>query len=583
MIRTDWRATPMALAPGRHKVSRRTPLGWMIPALATVLLVSLPLVYLVVRAGQNGWLDYFHAVATPHVGALVLRTGLLVVGAVALAAVIALPAAWLVVRSDLPGRRLWAVLIALPLVFPTYVSAFALVAVLGPRGYLQSWLSPLGVTALPEWIYGYSGALLALSLFTYPYVYLPLVAALRDLDPALEESARSLGASRWSAFFTIVLPQLRPALGAGSLLVGLYALSDFGAVSIVRYSTLTLSIYNAYSTLFDRTKAAALATVLVLLTAAVIAWEAWQRRQAQPSRSRPSRPATPVALGRRSFWAYAFLGVLVTLSLLLPVGVIGYWGLRGGRIATPSAPWSEVGAALLNSLTIAGIAAGLAVLLSVPLAVWAVRYPSRLARAVERLAFAGYALPGLVIALSLVFFSVRHARPLYQTLPLLALAYLVRFLPQAVAATRSALAMVAPSFEEAARSLGRSPLEVLRTVTLPMIMPGVLTGGALVFLTSMKELPATLLLRPIGFETLATTIWSYAAEAIYSAASLPALVLVAVTALPLYFLVIRPVLGERSPASRPVQASAAPAELEPEDFRRSATQAQEPRALWGEV
>ena len=226
----------------------------------------MPLVYIYVRAaggGLSGW-----AKETLSLSALLLvgRTLLLVGGVVAVAVTIAVPLAWLVARTDLPARRIWAVIVALPLVFPSYVAAFAVVAVLGPRGYLQGWLQPFGVERLPEWAYGYCGALMALALFTYPYVYLLLVAGLSRLDPALEESARSLGSGRWETFFRVVLPALRPTLASGSLLVALYALSDFGAVSITRYTTLTVSIYNAYGSLFDRTVAASLSTVLVCLT-----------------------------------------------------------------------------------------------------------------------------------------------------------------------------------------------------------------------------------------------------------------------------------------------------------------------------
>lgn len=527
--------------------SARASAIWVVPAVLTALVVNLPLIYIFVRAGERGLAEYLDTIATPLVTALVMRTLLLVIGAVTLAIVIALPVAWLVVRTDLPGRRLWALLAALPIVFPSYVAAFTLVAVWGPKGAVQSWLTPFGVERLPELVYGYTGALCALGFFTYPYVFLPLVAALRELDPALEESARSLGASRWRCFMSVVLPQLQPALYAGTLLVALYTLADFGAVSIVRYNTFTLAIYNAYSTLFDRTVAASLATVLVLLTLFLITAEALLAHRQRPHRHRPIRPAERIPLGRWRWPCLGLLSVLALLTLVMPAGVIVFWGLRGLTIGHRPGQhvWQNLGESIVGSLTVSAWAALAAVVLSIPIAVWSVRYRGKLSRVVERLTYAGYALPGLVIALSLVFFSIRYLRPLYQSLPLLALAYVVRFQPQATAATRSALVALSPVFEETARSLGKTPAQILRGLVLPMILPGLLTGGALVFLTSMKELPATLLLRPTGFETLATDIWSYAAEAIYSAASLPALVLIAVTAGPLYLLVIRPILADR--------------------------------------
>ena len=532
--------TPSTLR--RRRRGEGAPLVWVVPAVATAVLVNLPLVYIFLRAGEKGWGGWLEVVHTPQTVDLFGRSVALVVGSVLVAVAVSLPAAWLVARTDLPARRLWATLVALPLVFPSYVAAFSLVAVLGPRGYAQGWLEPLGVERLPELAYGFSGALLALAFFTYPYIYLLLVAALRDLDPALEESARSLGAGPWRVFFTVVLPQLRQPLFAGSLLVALYALSDFGAVSIVRYNTFTLSIYNAYRGLFDRTNAATLATLLVIFTLLLVALEAFATRRVAPHRARAARPPLVVSLGPWRWPGLLALGGLVLFTLGMPLGVVGYWGVRA---LIQGKDLGRVGEAVWSSLSVSLLAALAAVVLALPLAAWSVRGKSPWARWTERMAYSGYALPGLVIALSLVFFSVRYARPIYQTVPLLVLAYVVRFLPEAIAAVRSALVAISPLFEEAARSLGRTRMQVLRELTLPMALPGVLSGAGLVFLTSMKELPATLLLRPTGFDTLAIDIWSHASEAIYSKAALPALTLLLATAPPLYYLVIRPALKSR--------------------------------------
>lgn len=521
---------------------RRAPAVLVVPAVAVAVLVNVPLVYIFVRAGGGGLDAYLESILSPLIATLLWRTLALVVGSVALSLLLAVPLAWLVVRTDLPGRRFWAVTGALPLVFPSYVAAFALVAFLGPRGYLQGWLEPLGVATLGEMAYGYSGALLALSLFSYPYIYLLLVAALRGLDPALEESSVSLGVGRFTTFFRVTLPQLRGPLYAGSLLVALYALSDFGAVSIVRYNTFTLSIYNAYRSLFDRTIAASMASVLVLLTLGFILLEAWLAHRVRPGSSRPPRPAPRLPLGRYKVPALVFVSGLTLAAVALPVGVVGFWGVRALQVGNPL---GTAGQAAWNSFLASGLAAGVAVLLAVPPAAWSVRSSSKLAKITERLCHSGYALPGLVIALSLVFFVARWVRPLYQTLALLILAYVIRFLPQALGAARSALAAVSPAFEEVARSLGRGTISVLSTLTLPLVRPGLLAGGGLVFLTAMKELPATLLLRPTGFETLATRVWTAAAEGIYSEAAVPALMLVAVSAVPVYLLSIRPVLEDR--------------------------------------
>lgn len=540
MTAGDSVAAPGALAPPPSKRFRWAAAA----ALATALAANLPLAYLFVRATEAGLGRYAELVFSAQTFALASRSVLLVAGVLAVSIPLAVGLAWLVTRTDLPGYRAWAVAAALPLVFPSYVAALAWISIWGPRGFAQQALEPLGVESLPAWAYGYPGALAVLALFTYPYIYLLAVAALRAADPATEEAARSLGSGRWRTFFTAVLPQLRPAILGGSLLVALYTLSDFGAVSIVRFNTFTLAIYNAYQGLFDRTTAAVLATVLVLLTLAVIAIEARLSSRQRPVRRASARPAPRVALGRWKAPALAGVAALVALNLLAPLAVIFYWAARA---LSAGNPLGVVSTAALRSLGVAAVAAAVAVALSLPVSIWSVRRGGRAAAVVLRASYSGYALPGLVIALALVFFATRLAPGLYQTTVLLVAGYVVRFLPEAISASSSALRSLAPSFEEAARSLGRGPWSVLRTITLPLIRPGLLAGGGLVFLTTMKELPATLILRPTGFDTLATRVWTAASEGIYSQAALPSLVLVAVSSVPVYFLIVRPVMRERRP------------------------------------
>lgn len=511
-------------------------------AVLTALAVNLPLVYLLMRAGGRGWLAYEEAVLSVSTALLTLRTLALVAGVLMVTVPLATLLAWLVTRTDLPARRFWATTAALPLVFPSYVAALTFVAAYGPRGFVQRALAPLGVERLPEIAYGFSGAMVVLALYTYPYIYLLVAAALRSLDGAIEEASRSLGVGRWRTFFRAVLPQLLPALTGGSLLVVLYTLSDFGAVSIVRYNTFTLAIYNAYRALFDRTIAASLATVLVALTAAFIALEMWWSRRLRPSRRDGGRPAKMVPLGRWRIPALVGVALLSLVNLWVPAGVLLFWAIRALLVGNPL---GEAGWTAINSFGVALPTAVLAVALSLPIAVWAVRIGGVRARIIQALSYAGYALPGLVVGLALVFFALRVVPALYQTVWILICAYLVRFLPEAISASRASLATLAPTFEEAAKALGGRPWRVFRTVTLPLIRPGLLAGGGLVFLTTMKELPATLILRPTGFETLATVIWRSASEGIYSQAALPALGLLLMTFPAVYLLIIKPGIGER--------------------------------------
>ena len=506
----------------------------MAGATAVAAVALLPLAYLaIVVFGDTETAR--ESILNDDAFALLVRSTALAAAVTATAIAIAVPVAWLTVRTDLPGRRAWAVLAALPLVIPSYIGAYLVVSALGPSGLAQDLL---GVESLPS-IYGFPGAWLVLTAFTYPYVLLPVQAVLRSLDPSLEEAARGMGRSPSSAFFTVVLPQLVPAIGAGGLLVALYVLSDFGAVSILRFDSFTSVIYTTYRSSFNREGAAALACLLVALTVLVL-WLEGRTRRARGTYSRSSpgvqRVAAVTSLGRWRWPALGFVGSVVGIALVLPVAVLLYWSTKSvaGEVDWPGV-WSAAG----HSLLAAGVAAVAAALCALPVALLAARHAGRLASWLERASFAGHALPGIVVALALVFLGTRAWPALYQTLAMLVLAYVVLFLPQAVGATRAALLRIDPHVEEAARSLGRTPLGVLRTITAPLARSGVLAGALLVFLTAVKELPATLLLAPIGFDTLATEIFRTTESSFFERGAVPSLVLLAVSAIPLALLTIR--------------------------------------------
>jgi iron(III) transport system permease protein len=522
------------------RLGSRPPVGLLAAGLIIGALAVLPVVYLaIVVAGEpeGSW----EVIWSSRTLALIARSVGLAAAVTATSIAIAVPLAWLTARTDLPGRRIWATLAALPLVIPSYVGAYLFVSALGPRGALQGLLEPLGVERIPS-LYGFVGALVVLSLFSYPLVFLTVRAALARLDPQVEEAARSMGRSPLSSFFSVVLPQLRPAIAAGGLLVALYVLSDFGAVSIMRFNSFTREIYISYGAAFDRTAAAALGMLLVLLALGVLVLFARARSRLRLHRATPgtARPPTPMALGRWRWPALAFCGAVVLVALVIPVGVLVYWATEGIGSGTDL---GTVAGYAGNSLLASSIAAAVAATLALVVAVIAVRYPGLVASTVERASYAGYALPGIVIALALVFFGTRVVPPLYQTLAMLVAALTLHFLPLAIGAVGAALAQIPPRVEEAARGLGRSPLNVFRTVTLPLAAAGVAAAAALVFLNAIKELPATLLLAPIGFETLATNLWHETTTGFFEAGAVPALVLLVIAAPPLYLLT-----GRSSPA-----------------------------------
>jgi iron(III) transport system permease protein len=459
-----------------------------------------------------------------------LRTVLLAVLVSSTAAFVGTGMAWLVARTDLPGRRWWRVLAPLPLVFPSFVGAAALLAAFARGGMIDRVLGPLGLGAPPQ-IDGLLGAWLVLVLFTYPYVYLPVVARLAALPPSLEESARLLGHGPWSVFRTVVLPQARVAIAAGTLLVFLYTVSDFGAVALMRYDTLTVDIFA--NRLADQARSFALALVLALLALAVVMGERAIARRRVVTEVAAEGRSLAVSLGRWRWPALVAMTLFLGNALLGPLAALGYWVGRGllsaenasGALATDL---GDLMVPAVNTSLIGVVTAVVAVIVVLPLAYLTARYRTRFGGAANTVVVGGFALPGLVIALSLVFWalSAPGGAVLYQTLPLLVFAYVVHFGAQSMRAGQVAVGGMPARLDDAARMLGAGRARRFVTVELPLMMPGLLAGGGLVLLSTMKELPATLLLRPTRFETLAVRIWNASEDGFLAEVGVASLVLV---------------------------------------------------------
>jgi iron(III) transport system permease protein len=479
-----------------------------------------PVAHLVLRASEAA--DPWGVAADARVWQAVGRTVRLATTVAVAATVLGTAMAWVLERTDLPGRGWLGIVAAVPLVVPTYVLAFAFKDAFGP--------SPL-LVELPGAV-GFRGAALALALGTYPYVLLVVRASLATADPALEEAARSLGDSARRTFARVVLPMLRPSLAAGGLLVFLYTLSDFGAVAILRYETLTVAIFAEYQTAFtDRSRPAVMGVLLVLLTVASLVIERRLRGRAAPPRVVAGpRAVRRRALGRWRWPVAALVAAVPAVGAGVPVGVLVYRASLGtGR----SESLNILGRAVVTSTGLSLAAAVAAVALAVPVGLLVVRFRSKAGPVIEGAAMAGYALPGLVVALALVFFASRYLPGLYQTATLVVIAYVIRFYPEALGAARASLVNVDPALEEVARTLGDSRARAVRRVTVPLVRGGLAAGAGLVFLTAMKELPATVLLRPAGTDTLATRVWTGASEGFYRQAAPAGLLLVLVSALAL--------------------------------------------------
>ena len=541
VLRKAYSSGPLSHSEYATSLSVRRYFGVVFKAIVLLIALAmlLPLAYLLYRAAGVGWTQAVDLLARMRTLQIMWNSLILVCGVTTLSLALALPFAWLTERTDLPGWRIWTVLAMMPLVIPSYVGGFALIAMFGPRGVLQELLSPFGVNRLPS-IYGFTGALWVLTLFTYPYIFMSIRAALHRFDPSIEEAARSLGYNGWQTFLKVTLPNLRPAITAGGLLVALYTLSDFGAVSLLRFNSFTRAIYVQYLSSFDRNVASLLSLALIVFTIILLVLERNSRGRGRPRYYRSSAgvaaPRKRIELAHRKWPALLFCGTVVTAALVLPVGVIVFWFLRGlasGESLTP------VWTATLNSFRAGAMAALAAAALGLPVAFAAIRMGGRLMNLAARAVYVGYGLPGIVIALSLVFFGANFAPLLYQTLWMLVFAYVVRFLPQAIGAMQISLMQMNPRLEEAGRSLGLGNRAVFRRIIAPIVQPGVLAGMALVFLTTVKELPATLLLSPTGFTTLATQIWSATDEAFFARAAAPALMLLAMSAFSIFLVLMQ--------------------------------------------
>ena len=530
----DLTPTPVS-TPWRTRVRHARTTAWRralwVPVGAVALGVLVPLGYLVARAFSADPTALADLVLRARTLRLAGNTVGLTTAVLASATALALPLAWLVARTDLPARRLFTVLGALPLAVPGYVMAYALLAATGPTGLLAD-LTGI-VVPRPG---GFVGAWLALTLTLFPYLFLGIRAALLGLDPSLDEAARTLGASPWRRARTVVLPQLRPALLAGGLLVGLHVLGDFGVVSLMRFETFSFAIYLQYTAAYDRVYAAALALMLLVLTGALLWGEARLLRGRRFARvGAGSARRGPVArLGAWRWPAALGAGALALLSVGVPVGASLVWlgrGLEPGVLA-------DLGAALGDSVSAALPAAFVAAALAVPVGVLGVRRPSRRTALAERVAYLGYAMPPLAFALALVFVSIRAVPWAYQTLGLLVVAYALHFLAEALGPVRTALYQASARAEEAARTLGCGPLRAFAEATLPTLRRGLGVSVALVFLSAIKELPIAFLLSPLGFESLALRAWAAAGESMFAVAAPYALAIIAVS-VPLVALALR--------------------------------------------
>ncbi|HKP40359.1 iron ABC transporter permease [Mycobacterium sp.] len=478
----------------------------------------IPLGYVAWAAVSIGWAQAYDLVVRPRVGELLFNTVSLVVVTVPLCVALGVGVAWLVERTDLPGRAFWRPLFVAPLAIPAFVNSYAWVGV------------------VPS-MHGLWAGVLVSTLSYFPFMYLPVAATLRRLDPAVEESARALGSHSTGVFFRVVMPQLRLAILGGGLLIGIHLLAEFGAFAMLRFDTFTVAIFQQFQVTFNGTAGSMLAGVLVLLCLVLLVAEALTRGRARFARIGPGVPraAAPIRLGHSMIPAQLALAILAVLALGVPVWTILRWLWIGGAQV-----WvlDDIGTALAQTIGLAAAAAVLTTVLAFPVAWVAVRSHGLLARVVEGANYVTSSLPGIVTALALVTVTIHVARPLYQTVALIVFAYVLLFMPRALVNVRAGLAQIPTSLEEASRSLGSSPSATFFRVTLRLTAPAAAAGASLVFVAVATELTATLLLAPTGTRTLSMRFWSFSSELDYAAAAPYALTLV-ILAIPVTLVLFR--------------------------------------------
>ena len=443
------------------------------------------------------------------------------------ASLIAVPSAWFLCRCQLPFRRFWLILSIIPLAMPSYVSAYGYIAVFNFNGLLYQ-ISP----KLSFDIRNFYGAWLSMTMVNYPVSVRICRSALQQKDPALEESAHILGCSKSQVFFKITLPLLKPAIISGMLLVALYCLSDLGTPYLMNTKTFTLDLFTHFEN--GGFSEGAILSIVLLITAIFLLFSEniFQKRGQLYSLSGVARKPKLYNCGLWTGPICLFLLLVAAFAFIMPISAIIHWFLIGLKeeieIKEQIAPFFE-------SLKIAGLTCIITTITALPIAYFCSRFKGPISSLLNKLSFLGNATPGIVIALAFVsFFSSFHS--LYQTLFLMALALGLRFMPQAFASLKSTFDRINPKVEEAARDLGANSFNTFIRVSLPMALPGILASLALVFITTIKELPITLILATPGKRFLPQEIWDNIDEGEFSLIASPALLLLCISSLSLFFI-----------------------------------------------
>lgn len=520
--------------------------GWLWRTLAFVAaaIVIFPLLIILGQWGIVGTGEqqiWQHLIDT-KLDRLALNTLWLVLGVGSGVIVLGVSLAWLTTICEFPGRRFFEWALMLPLAIPGYVMAFVFLGLMNYSGPVQTFLrAEFGPDVWFPDVQGAGGVIVILSLVLYPYVYMLARAAFLNQGRRLLDAGRLLGLNRRQAFFRVAIPVARPAIVAGLALVLMETLADFGAVSVFNYDTFTTAIYNAWYGLFNLTVAAQLASLLLLFVGVTLVLEKQSRDRARYTQDGGHNRSTYLLKGSTAVWAACFCALVLIAAFLVPLGQLILWLLQAG--------FGELGARYMgflgHTLSLGALAGILAVSIALLLAFVRRQPGPALARRWTdlsiRAATLGYALPGSVLAVGIMLGFTLLDRSLGTLLTgsviALVVAYCCRFLAVAYAPVEAGLEQVKPSLIDAARLLGAGPGRLLRSIYIPLLRPGLITAFTIVLVDVMKEMPATLIMRPFGWDTLAVRIYTMTAEGQWERAALPAVTLILIGLVPVYLLI----------------------------------------------
>ena len=513
----------------------KTPKALIITNFIILITFLLPTFYLIWRflTFTKSYVSFFRSW---NVFDLLLNTILLFIFVVISSLILGLLISIILVRFNIPGSKILFTLSVLPLVIPSYIGALTYVSAFSPKGLFVQLFSSLGINEIAG-IDGFFGSWLVLTLFTYPYVVLICSSALRNLDSTVEDAARSLGKNRFNVYTQVVIPRLKKPIIFSGLLVGLYVISDFGAVSLMRYSTLTKAIYSYYEFNINGDPVIFYSSILIVLALLIsfIQRGSEEARSAKVSGTPKISEKTNLS-PRSKVLIYTFLSLVIFSGLILPISVLSYWLIRG--LSAGNSVRAVFGG-VVGSLSVSLLAALFSVIVSTPIIIMVSQYRSKFGNVLERIMLALYGLPHISVGVAILFITIKIFPSIYQSFTALIISYLIVFLPQAIGAGQASMEQVKSNYLDASSGLGMSKLKSFYRITLPLIYRGLFAGGALVFLSTMKELPQTLLLRPTGLNTMAIDIWSYASEGLFTQAAFSSFILLAISAIPTYILSTR--------------------------------------------